>query len=86
MQFSDEPKRCYHTEPCDNEGTIFRDCTRGPLYDPRWYCKDHIEEADAIQQQISKEAALFYQRGVVTNLEERLAKERVILTNMEDKS
>ncbi len=85
MQFSDEPKRCYHTEPCDNEGIIFRDCTRGPLYDPRWYCEDHIEEADATQRQISEEAALSYQRSIVTNLENDLAKEQIKLTDMESK-
>lgn len=83
MQFSDEPKRCHHTEPCNHEGTIFRDCTRGPLYDPRWYCEDHIEEADAVQQQISKKAALSYQRSKVVYLEKDLARERVALAEME---
>ena len=83
MQFSDEPKRCYHTEPCDTEGTIFRDCTRGPLYDPRWYCEDHIEEADATQRRLSAEAALTYQRSVVENLKIKLEKEQVRLSEME---
>ncbi len=83
MQFSDEPKRCYHTEPCDNEGTIFRDCTRGPFYDPRWYCENHIEEADATQRRISEEAALSYQRSIVSNLKNDLAKEQVVLADME---
>jgi len=83
MQFSDEPKRCHHTEPCDNEGTIFRDCTRGPLYDPRWFCEDHIEEADAVQKRIHDEAHLSYQRGKVAYLEKDLARERVVLAEME---
>ncbi len=82
MQFSNEPKRCYHTEPCDNEGTIFRDRTRGPLYDPRWYCEDHIEEADVAERKRSTEASLRYQRGVITNLEKKLASERIVLENM----
>lgn len=85
MQFSDEPKRCYHTEPCENEGTIFRDCTRGPLYDPRWFCEDHIEEADATEQRISERAALSYQRSIVANLETDLAKAKVELSIMEEK-
>lgn len=79
MQFSDEPKRCHHTETCDNEGTIFRDCTRGPMYDPRWFCEDHIEEADAVQHRISADAQIAYQRSVVENLKKKLKDEKAEL-------
>lgn len=83
MQFSDEPKRCHHTEPCDNEGTIFRDYTQGPIYDPRFFCEDHINESDVTQQQISKKRALSYQRSKVAYLEKDLAREQVVLAEME---
>lgn len=84
MQFSDEPKRCHHTESCDNEGTIFRDRTCGPLYDPRWYCEDHIEEADAVQRRLSDKATLTYRRSVVANLEKELERQKAILADMEN--
>ena len=79
MQFSDEPKRCHHTEKCDIEGTIFRDCTRGPMYDPRWYCEDHIEEADAVQKRISDDSQITYQSSVVDNLKAKLKEEKAKL-------
>lgn len=82
MQFSDKPKHCHHTKHCNNEGTIFRDCTRGPIYDPRWYCEDHIDEADAKQRDISRRAQLTYQRSKVENLEVALSVEKQILADM----
>lgn len=84
MQFSNEPKRCHHTEKCDNEGTIFRDYTRGPLYDPRWFCDKHIEEADAVQQRISREVTLSYQRSIIANLEKTLEDARTKLLVLEE--
>lgn len=83
MQFDNKPKRCDHTDPCANEGTIFRDCTRGPIYDPRFFCKDHITEADAVQQRLHNKGNLTYQRSVVTNLELQLVAAREKLAAME---
>ena len=83
MQFSDKPKRCHHTEHCDNEGTIFRDCTRGPIYDPRWYCLDHIEEAIRGQKRLSTDATITYQRSVVKNLIQNLKDEKKKLIELE---
>ena len=86
MQFSDEPKRCHHTEPCDNEGIEFQDCTCGPMYDPRWFCPVHIDEArEALHQQDAKRH-LGYQRNMVRYFEEKLAKEREKLAEMEKDS
>ena len=74
--------RCQHTSPCTNEGTIFRDCTRGPMYDPRWFCEEHIEEAEAVQRRLSNEANIQYQESVVKMLEQRIIAEREKLATM----
>lgn len=84
MQFTDEPKRCHHTEPCDNEGIEFQDCTCGPLYDPRWFCPVHVDEAREALRQRSAKGKLVYQRSVVENLKTKLKLEQQRLSEMEE--
>jgi len=52
------------------------------MYDPRWFCEEHIEEAEAVQRRLSNEANIQYQESVVKMLEQRIIAEREKLATM----
>ena len=85
MQFTKEQMICNATN-CDEEDTSFIDCTRGPLYDPRFYCEEHMLIAKEREDKLSREAALSYQYSVVAHLEFKLEQEKIKLAGMEDRN
>jgi len=82
MQFTEEQMVCYVTD-CKNKDTKFIDCTRGPLYDPRFYCEDHYDEAHENERRISRDSWLVYQRSIVSNLKAKLLEEQAKLDDLE---
>ena len=83
MQFTKEQMIC-NAIGCDREDTEFIDCTRGPLYDPRFYCEEHMPIVKEREAEISRQAALSYQRSVVAHLEYKLEQEKIKLEGMEN--
>ena len=85
MQFTEEQMAlCHKVGGCDKKAAHFIDCTRGPLYDPRFYCDEHIQEAKDKETELSNAAALRYQRSVVANCEFKLEDEKAKLAEMEE--
>ena len=82
MQFTKEQMIC-NAINCDEEDTSFIDCTRGPLYDPRFYCEEHMHVEKARQDKLSREAAISYQYSVIANLEYQLEQKKIELAEME---
>ena len=85
MQFTKEQMVCNATG-CECEDTAFIDCTRGPLYDPRFFCELHMPAVKAHEAKLSREAALSYQYSVVAHLEYKLEQEKIKLEGMESRS
>lgn len=84
MQFTEEQMAvCHKVGGCNNKASHFLDCTRGPLYDPRFFCDEHIQEAKDIERRISNKASLSYQRSVVAQCKTKLALEEEKLAQME---
>ena len=85
MQFTKEQMICNATH-CDEEDTSFIDCTRGPMYDPRFYCEEHMKTVKEREAKLSREAALSYQHSVVAHLEYKLEQEKIKLEGMESRN
>jgi hypothetical protein len=85
MQFTKEQMICNATN-CDKEDTGFIDCTRGPLYDPRFYCEEHMPAVKEHEAKLSREAALSYQYSVVAEYEYKLEQAKIKLAGMESRS
>lgn len=83
MQFTKEQMIC-NAIGCKREDTDFIDCTRGPLYDPRFYCDEHMQTEKDRQDKLSREAAISYQYSVIANLAYQLEQKRIELTEMEE--
>ena len=83
MQFTKEQMICNATN-CNEENTSFIDCTRGPLYDPRFYCEDHMQVVKDREAKLSREAALSYQYSVVADYEYKLEQAKIKLAGMEN--
>ena len=85
MQFTKEQMICNATN-CDVEDTSFIDCTRGPLYDGRFYCDEHMLAVKKREAKISQDAAIYYQRSVVAGFEYRLEEAKLKLAEMENEN
>ncbi len=85
MQFTKEQMIC-NAINCENEDTSFIDCTRGPMYDPRFYCGEHMPIVKEREAKLHREAAISYQHSVVANLEFKLEQEKIKLAGMESRS
>ena len=83
MQFTKEQMIC-NAIGCECEETEFIDCTRGPLYDPHFYCEIHMPAVKGRQDKLSREAAISYQYSVIANLEYQLEQKKIELTEMEN--
>ena len=81
MQFTKEQMVCNATN-CNEEDTSFIDCTRGPLYDGRFYCGEHMPAVKEHEAKLHREAALSYQYSVVASLEFKLEVEQAKLARM----
>ena len=81
MQFTKEQMICNATG-CEEEDTSFIDCTRGPLYDPHFYCAEHMPIVKEREAKISREASLNYQYSVVANFEYQLEQAKIKLAEM----
>lgn len=82
MQFTKEQMVC-NAIGCDRGDTSFIDCTRGPLYDPRFYCEEHMKIEKARQDKLSQEAAISYQESLIANLEYQLEQKKIELSELE---
>ena len=85
MQFTKEQMICNATH-CDKEDTSFIDCTRGPLYDPQFYCAEHMPIVKEREDKLYREANLSYQYSVVANLEYQLEQAQFKLAKMEQEN
>ena len=85
MQFTKEQMICNATT-CENEDTSFIDCTRGPLYDGRFYCDEHMPAVKEREAKISQDAAIYYQRSMVADYEYRLEEAKLKLAEMENEN
>lgn len=83
MQFTKEQMICNATN-CEKEDTSFIDCTRGPLYDGRFYCEDHMPAVKEHEANLSREAAIYYQSSVVADYEYKLEQAKIKLAQMEN--
>jgi hypothetical protein len=83
MQFTKEQMICNATN-CDEADTSFIDCTRGPLYDGRFYCDEHMPAVKERESKLHREAALSYQYSVVADYAFKLEQARIKLEEMEN--
>lgn len=82
MQFTKEQMICNATT-CNEEDTSFIDCTRGPMYDGRFYCEEHMPAVKEHEAKLHRETALSYQYSVVANYEYKLHQAKIKLAEME---